>query len=143
MLTNSKCNCNCTCNCTGIAIFAGIIAGIIAGILYYATVITSTAAIAYAAFGVAVLGIIIAFLCASARIAGVQRCICNNLPLLLIGVAGAFISAIIISSVTLNAGTVISAVLIGITVLFTILTLSAIICAIICISGCNACNTNN
>ena len=143
MLTNSKCNCNCTCNCTGIAIFAGIIAGIIAGILYYATVITSTAAIAYAAFGVAALGIIIAFLCASARITGVQRCICNNLPLLLIGVAGAFISAIIITSVTLNAEAVISAVLIGITVLFTILTLSAIICAIICISGCNACNTNN
>ncbi len=126
--------CNGKSDCAGIAIVASIIIGIITAFLTFTAVITVTPAFLWVVFGIAVVYLAIALIVApSIRKTG---CVCTNLPVLLTGILGTILAAVILLAVEFAATSVIGAIITGALLLFFSLIITSIACLVKCIAGC-------
>ncbi|MBR5613779.1 MAG: hypothetical protein IKW64_00565 [Clostridia bacterium] len=129
--------CNCKSDCTGRAIAASIIIGIITAILSFTAVITVTPAFLWALLGVAVVYLAVTLLAAPAiRGAGIRGCVCNILPVLITGILGTALTAVILLGIEFAATSIIGTIITGALLLFFSLILTATACLIRCTAGC-------
>lgn len=130
----SFCNCNFRCPCAVYAVIASVILGVVAAFLQITGIITVTPVFLWVALGVAVgfLGILLAT--AGHREAG---CCCNT-GTVLAGILGTILFSVVLLAVGITAGSVISAILVGLLILFAALTVTASACLIRCADRCDA-----
>lgn len=127
--------CNCRCTCTGAAIIASVIAGVLAAFFQITGMVTVTTVFLWVVFGIAVgyLGIFVLGLCCRRD---AQTCTCAALNALLTGILGTILTALILLAVGIVATSVLSAILVGLTVFFFVLTVSAAACYVRTAAGC-------
>ena len=132
---------NCCCGrygCSITAVVASIIIGIITAFLRITAVITLTPAFLWVVFGVAVGYLAVVLIALSvAEGYGIRECICATLPVLLTGILGSALTAVILLAVEFAATSVVGAIIAGLTLLFFSLTLTATACLTKCIAGCD------
>lgn len=129
--------CTFKCSCSAAALIAGVILGVLAAFLQITAVITVTPAFLWVAFGIAV--VYLAILVAAAAATGTTgryACRCPVLNTLLLGILGTLLFAVVLLAVGIVATSVISAILVGLLVLFLTLTLAASACFVRCLSNC-------
>lgn len=131
----SLCGCTCRCSCTAAAVIASVIAGVLASFLQITGVITVTTAFLWVVFGIAV-GYLGIFVLASCCRRENRVCTCAALNALLVGILGTVLLALVLLAVGITATSVVSAILVGLTVFFFVLTVSAAACYVKAISGC-------
>ena len=126
------CNCNFRCSCTVAAVIASVILGVVAAFLQITGVITVTPVFLWVAFGVAVgyLGILLST-------AGQEdaEC-CAAVRTILAGILGTILFSVILLAVGITATSVVSAILVGLLVLFAALTVTGTACFVRCVSDC-------
>ena len=133
MFTN---NCNCTMGCPEKSVVVSIIIGIIAAVLRYNATIVVTPAFLWVIFGIATVFLAITLLtswCCGERRA---EC-CERLDLLLTGILGTILTAIILLAITFPATSVLGAIITGIALFFFSLTITSAACLIKCRCICN------
>lgn len=133
----SNSNCSCKIACPIIAVLASIIIGIITAFLTFSATITVTPAFLWVLFGVAIVYLAIVLLTASFRCAGVRRCICDILQVLLTGILGTVLTSVILLAITFAATSVIGAIITGALLFFFSLTITTTACLVKCIAGCD------
>lgn len=133
---NTQC-CNFRCTCTLLAIVASLILGIVGAFLQVTGVITVTAAFLWVAFGIAVVYLAI-LLAATAptRRSHTSSCLCTGLNVLLTGILGTALFAVVLLAVGITATSAISAILVGLLVFFLSLTLTGSACLVRCLADC-------
>lgn len=126
------CNCNFRCSCVIAAIIASVILGVVAAFLQITGAITVTPAFLWVVLGVAIgyLGILLAT--AGRRGSGC----CGALGTVLAGTLGAALFSVVLLAVGITATSVVSAILVGLLVLFAALTVAGSACYVRCITGC-------
>ena len=129
--------CNCKCNCTAAAVIASVIVGVLAAFFQITGMITVTTAFLWVVFGIAVgyLGLFVlstALCCAEEA----SVCVCTALNALLVGILGTVLFALILLAVGIVATSVVSAILVGLTLFFFSLVISATACYVRTVSGC-------
>lgn len=126
------CNCNFRCSCVIAAIIASAILGVVAAFLQITGAITVTPAFLWVVLGVAIgyLGILLAT--AGRRDSGC----CGALGTVLAGTLGAALFSVVLLAVGITATSVVSAILVGLLVLFAALTVAGSACYVRCITGC-------
>lgn len=121
--------CNCRCNCTLAAIFLSVIAGVLGAFLQITGVITVAPSFLWTVFGIAVafLGVYLltSFQC---NCDNLRECECDTLNTALAGVLGTVLFALVLLSVGIVATSVVSAILVGLTIGFFALLLTATAC---------------
>ena len=134
----NMCSCSCRCNCTVAAVIASVIAGVVAAFLQIAGTITVTAAFLWVVFGIGV-GFVAVSLIAAALAKRTEGtvCKCAALNALLLGALGAAIFALVLLGVGVVATSIVSALLVGVTVLSLVLTLSTAACLTRNLLGCS------
>lgn len=127
--------CSCKCNCTAAAVIASVIAGVLAAFFQITGVITVTPVFLWVVFGIAVgdLALLIPGTCCQREF---QVCTCAALNALLAGILGTILFALILLAVGIVATSVLSAILVGLTVFFFALTVSATACYVRTAAGC-------
>lgn len=131
------CNCIFKSRCTTSAILAGILIGVISAFLQ----ITGTAIITPAfLLGSLVLAVLfLALLLLSVSLApktSIRECLCDVLTILLAGILGTVLLALILIASGITATSVISAILVGILLFFLTLIFTGAACFIRCIIFC-------
>lgn len=133
----TRSNCNCTISCPVLALIFSAIAGVLAAFFQITGVITVTTAFLWVVFGIAVgyLGVLVA---ASAlrRCADASRCLCPALQVILTGILGAVVTALVLLAVGIVATSVLNAILVGLLVFFFLLTLTGSACLVRCLTDC-------
>ena len=131
-------NCCIRTNCAGLAIIAGVILGIITAFLRITAVITVTPAFLWVVFGIAIgyLAVILISL-SVAEGYGIRECICSVLPVLLAGIIGTVITAIILLAVEFAVTSVVGAIFAGLLLLFFTITIVTTACLANCLAGCS------
>lgn len=133
----SLCNCHYKCNCTLAAIIASVIIGIIAAFLQITGTITVTAAFLWVLFGIAIvyLGVLVV---ASALARRTERCVClcETLNTVLIGILGTLLFAVVLLAIGITATSILSAILVGLLLLFFSLTVAGSACLVRCLTDC-------
>ena len=123
--------CNCKCSCSIFSAIASLIIGVIAAFLQITGTITVTTTFLWVVAGVSVayLGIL---LLASSIQQQCQRCscTCTALNTLLIGTLGSIFFAIMLLAIGIVATSIVSAILVGLLVLFFSLMVSSTTCLI-------------
>lgn len=123
--------CNCKCTCGIFSTISSLIIGVIAAFLQITGTITLTPAFLWVISGISVayLGIL---LLASSIQQSCSRCgcICHSLGILLIGILGSIFFALVLLAVGIIATSVISAILVGLLLLFFSLQISSTACLI-------------
>lgn len=132
----SLCGCNFKCNCAAAAVIASVIIGIITAFLQITAVITVTPVFLWVVFGIAI--VYLGVLVVSAALTRTQpcHCLCTVLNVLLVGILGAILFAVILLAVGITATSVISAILVGLLVLFFSLMLTSSACLVRCLNDC-------
>ena len=127
--------CGSKCSCTAAAVIAGVIAGVLAAFFQITGVVTVTPVFLWVVFGIAVgyLGLLVLAPCCGREM---QVCVCPALNALLVGILGTVLSALLLLAVGITATSILSAILVGITVFFFVLTVSATACYVRALSGC-------
>ena len=128
--------CNCKCSCTAAAVIASLIVGVLAAFLQITAVITVTPAFLWVVAGVAAVYLGILALRTGCGCAEGGACRCGALNALLVGILGAILFAVILLAVGVTAGSVVSAVLVGLTLFFFALTISATACYVRTLADC-------
>lgn len=130
-------NCSCRPNCMGIAVLASIVIGIIAGFLTFSGILTVATPFLWALFitGAVSLGVLLALSVLSG--ARALRCICNSLFLLLTGILGTLLVAVILLVIDIAAASTIGAIITGLLFLFFALLITSSACLIRCIADCD------
>ncbi len=128
-------NCGCRRDCTLFAVIASLFIGIIAAFLQITAVITVTPAFLWVALGIAVgyLGIL---LVTTANRAECKPCLCNTLGIVLAGILGTTLLAVILLAVGITATSVVSAILVGLLAAFLALIFTSSACLIRCQTNC-------
>ena len=128
--------CNCKCSCTAAAVIASVIVGVLTAFLQITAVITVTPAFLWVVFGIALgyLGIIL--LRGGCCGGDTGLCGCAALNGLLVGILGTVLLALVLLAVGIVATSVLSAILVGLTLFFFALTVSATACYVRALSGC-------
>lgn len=137
-MSKTKCGCNSACSfdCSLLAIGASVIIGIITTLLTITATITITPAFLWVLFGIAVvyLGVVLlvssGFGCRSNC-----RCLRTPLSLLLAGILGTILGAIILLGITFAATSIVGAVITGALLFFFALLITSTVCLIKCFSG--------
>lgn len=113
------CNCNFKCNCTAFAVLAGVVIGIIGAFLQITGVITLTPVYLAVALGIAVvyLAVLLGAAAVSGRPSGC-RCVCSALNGVLAGLLGTILLSVVLLLVGIVATSVVSAILVGLLLLF-------------------------
>ena len=126
------CNCQFRCSCVIAAVIASVILGVVAAFLQITGAITVTPAFLWVVLGVAIgyLGILLAT--AGRREAGC----CAAIGTVLAGILGAALFAVVLLAVGITATSVVSAILVGLLVLFAALTVAGTACLVRCVSDC-------
>lgn len=124
------CNCNFRFPCAVTAVIVSVILGVVAAFLQITGVITVTPVFLWVAFGIAVgyLGILLAT-------AGRSGC-CSATRTVLAGILGTVLFSVVLLAVGVTATSVVSAILVGLLVLFAALTVTGTACLVRCASDC-------
>ena len=131
-------NCENKWNCTGIAFIASLILGIVAAFLQITGVITIAPVALLVALGIAVVYLAVTLVAASLAQRSVScRRICNTLSVLLFGILGTILFAVILYAITFAATSVIGALFVGALVFFFALTLINTACLAKCLLNCD------
>lgn len=127
------CNCNFRFSCTLAAIIASVIIGVVTAFLQITGIITVTPVFLWVAFGVAVgyLGILLA----TAAGRRTEGC-CPTVRTVLAGILGTILFSVILLAVGITATSVVSAILVGLLVLFAALTVTGSACFVRCVTDC-------
>ena len=127
------CNCNFRCSCTLFAIIASVILGVVAAFLQITGIITVTPVFLWVVFGIAVgyLGILLAT-------GGRTEGCCAAVRTVLAGILGTILFSVILLAVGIVATSVVSAILVGLLVLFAALTVTGAACFVRCVSDCES-----
>lgn len=133
-----KSRCAAVCSCTTAALVASAIVGVLTAFLQITGMITLTPAFLWVALGVGVvyLGVLIV----AASLAGRRHesdCLCSRLNVLLAGILGTVFFAVLLLALGVVATSVISAILAGLLLFFSALTLTGSACYVRCLSGCS------
>lgn len=131
-------SCNCRCRCTVAAIVASAVAGVLAAFLQITGVITVTPVFLWVVFGIAVV-YLAGLLVAAVRSGGadLRECECAALNTLLAGILGTVLFSLVLLAVGVVATSVVSAILVGLTVGFFALILTATACLVRALFDCN------
>ena len=126
------CNCQFRCSCVIAAVIASVILGVVAAFLQITGAITVTPAFLWVVLGVAIgyLGILLAT--AGRTDAGC----CAAIGTVLAGILGAALFAVLLLAVGITATSVVSAILVGLLVLFAALTVAGTACLVRCAADC-------
>lgn len=137
---NCNCNCNCGCNlsCKAIGILLSIVFGVLAGILFFFKALPCVTVSIWVALAIAVI-VLIATIFAVFRSNSISDkvCLCRNISTLLVGVIGTIITAVVALALWLLPCSIFIATLIGLIAFFFVLTLSAVVCILLCLLDCN------
>lgn len=131
------CNCSCKCSCAIASIIASVIVGVVTAFLQIAAVITVAPAFLWAAFGIAVVylgGAAITTALACRCRSG--DCACAGLELMLTGALGTVLLALVLLAVGITATSIVSAILVGLLVLFFALMLTSTACYVSALADC-------
>lgn len=129
--------CNCKCSCTLFSVIASLIIGIIAAFLQITGTITVTTAFLWVVFGISVGSLGILLFSGSAQQSCNQcSCTCTALNTALIGSLGSILFSLVLLAVGVVATSIISAVLVGLSLLFLTLLLTSIACVIRSLFNC-------
>lgn len=132
-------NCDCRCRCTTAAIISSAIIGIIAAFLQITGLIAISTGFLWVVFGIAVLYLGVLILSAAlARGAEACDCLCPNLRVLLCGILGTILLALILLLIDIASATVIGAILVGLLLFFFALLLTSSACLVRCLSRCDS-----
>lgn len=133
-------NCNCRCACGLWAIVASAILGVLAAFFQITGIITVVPVFLWVAFGIAVayLGILTVAAALNRRNDGCG-CRCDLLNLVLTGILGTILLALVLLAVGIVATSVLSAILVGVLVFFFALIFTGTACFIRCLSDCETC----
>ena len=129
--------CNCKCSCTLLSGIVSLVIGIIAAFLQITGAITVTAAFSWVVFGIGVGSL--AFLLLSGAIqqpCNRCSCTCAAVTAALIGSLGSILFALVLLAVGTVATSILSAVLVGLTLLFLTLLLTNAACIIRSLYSC-------
>ncbi len=137
--------CNNQNNCTGIAVVASIIIGIITAFLVFSAVIALTPAFLWVLFGIAI--VYLAIVLVLATLGGERKtrgCVCSILPVLLTGILGTILTAVVLLGITFAATSVIGAIIAGLLLAFFSLTVTETACLVQCTARCTSgCGDND
>ena len=124
-------SCDCRCNCTLAAIILSALAGVLAAFLQVTAVITVTPVFLWVMFGIAV-AYLVGLLVAAARGGGqdFSQCQCSALNTVLVGILGTVLFSLVLLAVGIVATSVVNAIIVGLTVGFFALILTATACLI-------------
>ena len=131
-----NCNCTCRCNCTAAGALAAAVVGVLTAFLQITGVITVGTAFLWVALGIAVvyLGILVGTSCDGCG--ENSRCRCRALNLLLAGILGTILFALVLLSVGIVATSVVSAILVGLLLFFLGLVFTGSACYVRALTGC-------
>lgn len=129
--------CSCKCNCTAAAVIVSVIVGVLAAFLQITGVITVTPVFLWVVFGIAV-GYLAVFILGPSLYGRGEPgiCTCIALNAVLVGILGTILFALVLLAVGIVATSVVSAILVGVTLFFFALIISATACYVRSISGC-------
>lgn len=102
----------CNCNCITRAII-GVIIGIIIGVLFYFAFIPSIVIALWIAFGISIFSLILLALVSIFGKEKTEKCVCKNGKCLAISIIGTITTSVAALGVTLVAGVISRAILIG------------------------------
>ena len=125
--------CECRCGRCIIPTIIGIVFGIITGVLVNTGVITNFLSIAWIAFGIGLLAIVLLILIALFSEDEATECVCENGKCLAIGAIGTVFLAIVILAVSAITTGVAAAVLFGILGFFFIFTWVSLLQLLLCL----------
>ncbi len=128
--------CGCRVNCTGLAIVASIIVGIITAFLQFAAIITIIPAFLWVLLGIAVVYLAILLATAGAQGGALRRCRCGILPVLLAGILGTVLTAVVLLAIPPTVGSILSALISGVLLAFFSLIVTTATCLVKCAAGC-------
>ena len=130
--------CGCKNNCVALAVIASVIIGVIATVLRITAVITVTPAFLWVLFGIAVVYLLALLIAAPLiRSTGVRGCVCTILPLILLGILGTVLTAVILLGITFVATSIPGAIITGLLLLFFSLIITSTACLVKCAVGCD------
>jgi hypothetical protein len=120
--------------CLLIGITLSIIFGVIVGILFFFGYVPLIETAVWIAFGIAAFALAILLISAIfSNREKVYKCLRANAGALLTGIIGTLITAIAALSIILTPGSVLIAILIGLGAIFLGVTLTALVCLILCL----------
>ena len=133
----TNCSCGCRNSCITLAVIASVIIGVITTILRISAVIAVTPAFLWVLFGIAVVYLLAVLIAVPLiRSTGVRGCICTILPLLLLGILGTVLTAVILLGITFVATSITGAIITGLLLLFFSLIITSTACLVKCTVGC-------
>ena len=132
----NSCSCSCGFDCSFLAIAASVIVGIVTTLLTITAVITVTPAFLWVLLGIAVVYLAVNLITsATLRCCRSRDCVQTPLSLILIGILGTILTAIILLGVTFPATSVLGAIVTGALLLFFSLFINATACLVRCLAG--------
>ena len=130
-------NCNIRRNCTVAALIAAVIIGVLAAFLQITAVITVTTAFLWVVFGIAVVYLAVLLVATALARRPVQNgCSCSVVNVLLLGILGTILFAVILLAVGITATSVVSAILVGLLLFFFTLIFAGSACFVRCLADC-------
>lgn len=130
-------SCNCKCRCILAAIIASVLVGVVSAFLQFAGVFTVTPVFLWVAFGIAIVYLgVLAVASGPARHTMTGNCSCTTLNVLLVGILGTVFFSLILLAVGVVATSILSAILVGLLLVFFTLTVSATACYVRMRAGC-------
>ena len=133
----SSLNCGCKYSCAGIALIAGIIIGIITFVLTFTATIAVTPAFLWVLFGIAVVYLPVTLFFATTTRGEGSRCLCPTLGVLLAGILGTVLTAVLLLAITFPATSIIGAIAVGILLFFFTLIIAGTACLVKCAADCD------
>lgn len=131
-----NCNCQCRCNCTLGAIVASVILGIVTAFLHITGIVTATPIFLWGTLGISVIYLAILLLRTGTCLNEGCSCICSTISTLLVGILGSVLLSVILFAIGITATSVLSAILVGLLVLFQSLIFTSTACFIRSGFGC-------
>ena len=111
----TNCNCRTRFDCTTLAIIASLIIGIAAAILRYTAIITVPVVFLWVTFGIAVAFLAITLFSAlMIRRIRNNRCLCDSIPFLLLGILVTILASVILLAFEFAATSVLGAIITGV-----------------------------
>ncbi len=133
----NNCSCSCRNNCVGIAVIVSAVIGIITAFLTISATIAVAPAFLWVLFGVAVVYLGLTLIAAPAiRSTGVRGCVCDIVPVLLTGILGTILAAIVLLGIAFAATSIVGAIITGLLLAFFSLVITSTACLVKCAAGC-------
>jgi hypothetical protein len=133
-----KNNCSSNIECTFLSIAAAIIVGIVTAILQFTAIITVGTVFPWVALGVAIVYLLALVVFApSLRNAARGCCVCRVISVIIAGLLGTIITALILLAVTFAATSVLGAIFAGLLLGFFTLFVTAAACLLKCAVNCD------